>query len=137
LEDLRSAISPFIMESNWEQFHSPKNLAMALSVEVAEIVKHFKWLINLIVGVSQLICVLVFLITRLMGGGHPVRTENDPLQPVSTSQRPHSACITVTVSRLAQILAALFRVPSTAHENEGRAVLCWSALALAGLKEKR
>jgi dCTP diphosphatase len=44
LEDLRSAISTFIKERDWEQFHSPKNLAMALSVEVAEIVEHFQWL---------------------------------------------------------------------------------------------
>ena len=65
-----------------------------------------------------------------------MRAENDLLQPVSTSQRPHSACITVTVSRLSQILAALFRVPSTAHENEGRAVLYSSDPALAGLKDR-
>src|SRR5215203_4916468 len=44
LEDLRSAICAFIRERDWEQFHSPKNLAMALSVEVAEIVEHFQWL---------------------------------------------------------------------------------------------
>jgi dCTP diphosphatase len=44
LEDLRSAINAFIQERDWEQFHSPKNLAMALSVEVAEIVEHFQWL---------------------------------------------------------------------------------------------
>src|ERR687894_778199 len=44
LEDLRSAISAFISERDWEQFHSPKNLAMALSVEVAEIVEHLQWL---------------------------------------------------------------------------------------------
>jgi dCTP diphosphatase len=44
LEDLRSAIGVFIKERDWEQFHSPKNLAMALSVEVAEVVEHFQWL---------------------------------------------------------------------------------------------
>ena len=44
LEDLRSAIGAFIRERYWEQFHSPKNLAMALSVEVSEIVEHFQWL---------------------------------------------------------------------------------------------
>jgi dCTP diphosphatase len=44
LEDLRSTIGVFIQERDWEQFHSPKNLAMALSVEVAEIVEHFQWL---------------------------------------------------------------------------------------------
>jgi NTP pyrophosphatase (non-canonical NTP hydrolase) len=44
LEDLRTAIGAFIAERHWGQFHSPKNLAMALSVEVAEIVEHFQWL---------------------------------------------------------------------------------------------
>src|ERR687894_205972 len=35
---------PSIKERDWEQFHSPKNLAMALSVEVAEVVEQFQWL---------------------------------------------------------------------------------------------
>jgi dCTP diphosphatase len=44
VDDLRDAISAFIEERDWEQFHSPKNLAMALSVEVSEIVEQFQWL---------------------------------------------------------------------------------------------
>ena len=44
MNDLRDAIRIFIEERDWEQFHSPKNLAMALSVEVAEVVEHFQWL---------------------------------------------------------------------------------------------
>ncbi len=44
MEDLRNAIAAFIGNRDWEQFHSPKNLAMALSVEVAEIAEHFQWL---------------------------------------------------------------------------------------------
>lgn len=44
MEDLRTTIGAFIAERDWEQFHSPKNLAMALSVEVSEIVEHFQWL---------------------------------------------------------------------------------------------
>ena len=44
MKNLRSAINAFIRERDWEQFHSPKNLAMALSVEVAEVVEHFQWL---------------------------------------------------------------------------------------------
>jgi NTP pyrophosphatase (non-canonical NTP hydrolase) len=44
VEDLRGAIDAFIRERDWEQFHSPKNLVMALSVEVSEIVEHFQWL---------------------------------------------------------------------------------------------
>lgn len=39
-----SKLRAFARERDWEQFHSPKNLAMALSVEVAEIVEHFQWL---------------------------------------------------------------------------------------------
>jgi dCTP diphosphatase len=44
VNDLKSAIRVFIEERDWEQFHSPKNLAMALSVEVSEVVEHFQWL---------------------------------------------------------------------------------------------
>ena len=44
MDRLKAAIELFIKERDWEQFHSPKNLAMALSVEVAEIVEHFQWL---------------------------------------------------------------------------------------------
>ena len=44
LRILREVIKAFIEERDWEQFHSPKNLAMALSVEVSEIVEHFQWL---------------------------------------------------------------------------------------------
>jgi dCTP diphosphatase len=44
MKDLKEAIGAFIEERDWEQFHSPKNLAMALSVEVAEIVEHFQWI---------------------------------------------------------------------------------------------
>ncbi len=44
MNNLRDTIKAFIEEQDWEQFHSPKNLAMALSVEVAEVVEHFQWL---------------------------------------------------------------------------------------------
>jgi dCTP diphosphatase len=44
VNQLRDTIRTFIDERDWEQFHSPKNLAMALSVEVAEVVEHFQWL---------------------------------------------------------------------------------------------
>ena len=65
-----------------------------------------------------------------------MRAENDLLESVSTGHKPRSACITVTVARLSQILAALIRVPSTARDNEGRAVLYSSDPPLAGLKER-
>ena len=44
LEILRRRLRRFARERDWEQFHTPKNLAMALSVEVAELVEHFQWL---------------------------------------------------------------------------------------------
>jgi NTP pyrophosphatase (non-canonical NTP hydrolase) len=44
LIDLRDRLRRFAAERDWDQFHSPKNLAMALSVEVAELVEHFQWL---------------------------------------------------------------------------------------------
>ena len=44
MENLLKKIRQFNKERDWEQYHSPKNLAMALSVEVAEVVEHFQWL---------------------------------------------------------------------------------------------
>ena len=44
LENLRLALRRFAAERDWDQFHSPKNLAMALSVEAAELLEHFQWL---------------------------------------------------------------------------------------------
>jgi NTP pyrophosphatase (non-canonical NTP hydrolase) len=44
LEELRLRISEFARERDWDQFHSPKNLAMALIVEAAELVEQFQWL---------------------------------------------------------------------------------------------
>jgi len=44
MKELTEKIRAFARDRDWEQFHSPKNLAMALSVEVAEVVEHFQWL---------------------------------------------------------------------------------------------
>ena len=44
LNALKQRIREFADARDWNQFHSPKNLSMALSVEVAEIVEHFQWL---------------------------------------------------------------------------------------------
>lgn len=44
LTDLRDRLRQFAAERDWEQFHTPKNLAMALSVEVAELAEHYQWL---------------------------------------------------------------------------------------------
>lgn len=41
---LRERLREFAQERDWEQFHSPKNLAMALVVEAGELVEHFQWL---------------------------------------------------------------------------------------------
>lgn len=43
-EKLTEDIAAFVAERDWEQYHSPKNLAMALSVEVSEIAEIFQWL---------------------------------------------------------------------------------------------
>ena len=43
-EKLIKSLQNFATERDWEQFHSPKNLAMALIVEAAEMVEHFQWL---------------------------------------------------------------------------------------------
>ena len=44
LTALRDRLRRFAAERDWEQFHTPKNLAMALIAEAAEIVEHFQWL---------------------------------------------------------------------------------------------
>ena len=44
LRALQVRLAGFAAERDWEQFHSPKNLAMALSVEAAELVEEFQWL---------------------------------------------------------------------------------------------
>lgn len=43
LDALRERLRGFVRERDWEQFHSPKNLAMAMIVEAAELVEHFQW----------------------------------------------------------------------------------------------
>lgn len=44
LQALTEALRDFAKARDWEQFHSPKNLASALSVEAAELLEHFQWL---------------------------------------------------------------------------------------------
>ena len=44
LRALQQRVAAFAAERDWEPFHSPKNLAMALSVEAAELVEEFQWL---------------------------------------------------------------------------------------------
>lgn len=44
LIELRTRINTFVEERDWAQFHSPKNLAMAMIVEAGEVVEHFQWM---------------------------------------------------------------------------------------------
>lgn len=43
IADLRRAMQAFVDERDWRQFHTPKNLAMSLAIEVAELMEHFQW----------------------------------------------------------------------------------------------
>lgn len=44
LEKIRKRLAQFAQERNWDQFHTPKNLSMALAVEAAELLEIFQWL---------------------------------------------------------------------------------------------
>ena len=44
LDDLTTRVRQFADDRDWQQFHSPKNLASALIVEAAELLEHFQWL---------------------------------------------------------------------------------------------
>ena len=43
LAELQGAIEAFVAERDWAQFHAPKNLAMGVAIEAAEIMEHFLW----------------------------------------------------------------------------------------------
>jgi dCTP diphosphatase len=42
--ELKKLIADFVAERDWSQFHSPKNVSMALAIEAAELMEHFQWL---------------------------------------------------------------------------------------------
>lgn len=44
LSALKARLAKFASDRDWDQFHSPKNLSMALIAEAAELVEHFQWL---------------------------------------------------------------------------------------------
>ena len=46
LEKLKESLSIFASERNWEKYHTPKNLAMALAGEVGELIAEFQWMTN-------------------------------------------------------------------------------------------
>lgn len=43
VQSLRELVAEFVAERDWQQFHSPKNLAMSISIEAAELMEHFQW----------------------------------------------------------------------------------------------
>ena len=44
LQDLKEKMADFVRERDWEQFHTPKNIAMSIAIEAAELMEHFQWL---------------------------------------------------------------------------------------------
>ena len=44
VSELRELVQQFVDQRDWRQFHSPKNLSMALAIEAAELMEHFQWL---------------------------------------------------------------------------------------------
>ncbi|MCA9176590.1 MAG: nucleotide pyrophosphohydrolase [Planctomycetales bacterium] len=46
LAELREIVREFVAERDWQQFHSPKNLSMSLTIEAGELMEHFQWLTN-------------------------------------------------------------------------------------------
>ena len=43
LQEIKDKVLEFARERDWEQFHSPKNLSMAIAAEAAELMEHFLW----------------------------------------------------------------------------------------------
>ena len=41
---VKDAVLQFVEERDWQQFHSPKNISMALAIEAAELMEHFQWI---------------------------------------------------------------------------------------------
>ncbi len=46
ISELKARVLTFVHERDWEQFHSPKNLSMALAAETGELMEHFLWATN-------------------------------------------------------------------------------------------
>lgn len=46
LKELKAKMAAFVKERDWEQFHSPKNLSMSISIEAAELMEKFQWCDN-------------------------------------------------------------------------------------------
>lgn len=44
LDDLKRLVDDFVDRRDWHQFHAPKNLAMSMAIESAELMEHFQWI---------------------------------------------------------------------------------------------
>lgn len=44
IQQLKNKVEEFVKERDWEQFHSPKNLSMAIAIEAAEVMEPFTWI---------------------------------------------------------------------------------------------
>jgi NTP pyrophosphatase (non-canonical NTP hydrolase) len=44
VQQLRDGVAAFVAQRDWEQFHSPKNLAMSIAIEAGELMEHFQWI---------------------------------------------------------------------------------------------
>jgi NTP pyrophosphatase (non-canonical NTP hydrolase) len=44
IDELKRLVEQFVSQRDWHQFHTPKNLSMALAIEAAELMEHFQWL---------------------------------------------------------------------------------------------
>ncbi|NPA50098.1 MAG: nucleotide pyrophosphohydrolase [Epsilonproteobacteria bacterium] len=43
MDHIQELLREFIKERNWEKYHTPKNLSMAITIEAAELMEHFNW----------------------------------------------------------------------------------------------
>ena len=43
MQNVRDMVQEFVSQRQWEKFHSPKNITMALAIEAAELMEHFQW----------------------------------------------------------------------------------------------
>lgn len=91
MHDLIGKVRAFRRERDWEQYHSPKNLVMALMVEAAELAEHFQWLTQeqsrtlspeTLTAVREEIGDVLIYLTNLcdMLGIDPVKAAHDKLE---------------------------------------------------------
>jgi len=50
LKELRTLVARFVADRDWERYHTPKNLAVSIAIEAAELMEHFQWQNNLAEG---------------------------------------------------------------------------------------